>query len=141
MQHPTCSRIALIGAAALVMFVVVWVTINAADRIAFPDLVTLIEQEKVETTVRNHEVLYTNPRDIKVQPSEVLGRVDRKILNSKEPVERVTFRTNINNDPEAKSRLEALLLAKKDIALERVLAELERREGTSGLAEKAARNG
>ena len=33
-----------------------------------------------------------------------------------------------------------VLLAKKDIALDRVLAELERREGTSGLAEKAARS-
>ena len=33
-----------------------------------------------------------------------------------------------------------VLLAKKDVALERVLAELERREGTSGLAEKAARS-
>lgn len=33
-----------------------------------------------------------------------------------------------------------VLLARKDIALDRVLAELERREGTSGLAEKAARN-
>jgi phosphoribosyl-ATP pyrophosphohydrolase len=32
-----------------------------------------------------------------------------------------------------------VLLAEKDIALAEVLAELERREGTSGLAEKAAR--
>lgn len=32
-----------------------------------------------------------------------------------------------------------VLLAKKDIPLDRVLAELERREGTSGLAEKASR--
>jgi phosphoribosyl-ATP pyrophosphohydrolase len=32
-----------------------------------------------------------------------------------------------------------VLLAKKDIPLDRVMAELERREGTSGLAEKAAR--
>jgi phosphoribosyl-ATP pyrophosphohydrolase len=32
-----------------------------------------------------------------------------------------------------------VLLGAKDIPLERVLAELERREGTSGLAEKAAR--
>jgi phosphoribosyl-ATP pyrophosphohydrolase len=32
-----------------------------------------------------------------------------------------------------------VLLAKKDIPFERVLAELARREGTSGLAEKAAR--
>jgi phosphoribosyl-ATP pyrophosphohydrolase len=32
-----------------------------------------------------------------------------------------------------------ILLAEKDIALADVLAELERREGTSGLAEKAAR--
>jgi phosphoribosyl-ATP pyrophosphohydrolase len=32
-----------------------------------------------------------------------------------------------------------LLLAEKDIALAEVLAELERREGTSGLDEKAAR--
>jgi phosphoribosyl-ATP pyrophosphohydrolase len=32
-----------------------------------------------------------------------------------------------------------VLLAAKDIPLARVLAELERREGTSGLAEKAAR--
>ena len=33
-----------------------------------------------------------------------------------------------------------VLLAKKDIPLEKVLTELERREGTSGLAEKAARS-
>ena len=33
-----------------------------------------------------------------------------------------------------------VLLAKKEIPLSRVLAELERREGTSGLAEKAARS-
>lgn len=33
-----------------------------------------------------------------------------------------------------------VLLAEKGIALEQVLAELERREGTSGLAEKAARS-
>ena len=33
-----------------------------------------------------------------------------------------------------------VLLAHKGVALEQVLAELERREGTSGLAEKAARN-
>jgi phosphoribosyl-ATP pyrophosphohydrolase len=33
-----------------------------------------------------------------------------------------------------------VLLAKKGIPLDTVLAELERREGTSGLAEKAARN-
>jgi phosphoribosyl-ATP pyrophosphohydrolase len=32
-----------------------------------------------------------------------------------------------------------VLLAKKGIPLERVMAELERREGTSGLAEKASR--
>ena len=32
-----------------------------------------------------------------------------------------------------------VLLAEKDIPLDKVLAELERREGTSGLAEKAAR--
>ena len=32
-----------------------------------------------------------------------------------------------------------VLLAKKGIPLDRVMAELERREGTSGLAEKAAR--
>lgn len=32
-----------------------------------------------------------------------------------------------------------VLLAAKDIPLERVMAELERREGTSGLAEKASR--
>jgi phosphoribosyl-ATP pyrophosphohydrolase len=32
-----------------------------------------------------------------------------------------------------------VLLAEKDIALDKVLAELNRREGTSGLAEKAAR--
>ena len=32
-----------------------------------------------------------------------------------------------------------ILLTEKDIALAEVLAELERREGTSGLAEKAAR--
>jgi len=32
-----------------------------------------------------------------------------------------------------------VLLAEKDIALAEVLAELDRREGTSGLAEKAAR--
>jgi phosphoribosyl-ATP pyrophosphohydrolase len=32
-----------------------------------------------------------------------------------------------------------VLLAEKDIALAEVLAELERREDTSGLAEKAAR--
>jgi len=32
-----------------------------------------------------------------------------------------------------------LLLSEKDIALSEVLAELDRREGTSGLAEKAAR--
>jgi len=32
-----------------------------------------------------------------------------------------------------------VLLAEKQIPLERVLAELERREGTSGLAEKASR--
>lgn len=32
-----------------------------------------------------------------------------------------------------------VLLAHKGVALEKVLAELERREGTSGLAEKAAR--
>ena len=34
-----------------------------------------------------------------------------------------------------------VLLGEKGIALERVLAELERREGTSGHAEKAARTG
>ena len=33
-----------------------------------------------------------------------------------------------------------VLLAKKEIPLDKVLAELERREGTSGLAEKAARS-
>lgn len=33
-----------------------------------------------------------------------------------------------------------VLLGEKDIALAEVLAELERREGTSGLAEKASRN-
>ena len=33
-----------------------------------------------------------------------------------------------------------VLLAKKEIPLSSVLAELERREGTSGLAEKAARS-
>lgn len=33
-----------------------------------------------------------------------------------------------------------VLLAAKGIALERVMAELERREGTSGLAEKASRS-
>ena len=33
-----------------------------------------------------------------------------------------------------------LLLAEKGISLEEVLGELERREGTSGLAEKASRN-
>lgn len=33
-----------------------------------------------------------------------------------------------------------VLLAEKGIPLEKVLAELERREGTSGLVEKAARN-
>jgi phosphoribosyl-ATP pyrophosphohydrolase len=32
-----------------------------------------------------------------------------------------------------------VLLAEKDIPLDKVLAELDRREGTSGLAEKAAR--
>lgn len=32
-----------------------------------------------------------------------------------------------------------VMLAARDVALEDVLAELERREGTSGLAEKAAR--
>ena len=33
-----------------------------------------------------------------------------------------------------------VLLGKKEIPLDRVMAELERREGTSGLAEKAARD-
>ena len=33
-----------------------------------------------------------------------------------------------------------VLLAAKDISLAEVLAELDRREGTSGLAEKAARS-
>ncbi|WP_212523934.1 phosphoribosyl-ATP diphosphatase [Actibacterium sp. MT2.3-13A] len=34
-----------------------------------------------------------------------------------------------------------VMLAARDVTLADVLAELERREGTSGLAEKAARNG
>jgi len=33
-----------------------------------------------------------------------------------------------------------VMLAARDVTLEQVLAELERREGTSGLAEKAARS-
>ena len=34
-----------------------------------------------------------------------------------------------------------VMLASRDVALDEVLAELERREGTSGVAEKAARKG
>jgi phosphoribosyl-ATP pyrophosphohydrolase len=33
-----------------------------------------------------------------------------------------------------------VMLAARDVTLDQVLAELERREGTSGLAEKAARS-
>jgi cell division protease FtsH len=108
----------LIGAAVVVMFAVVWITINAADRISYPDLMTLIEKGEVETKIRTHTVQYSNIRDVKVQPTMVAGKVDRRIANYKEAgdkIERgVTFRTNTSNEPEANTALEQLLLTKKD---------------------------
>ncbi|MBW3598501.1 MAG: AAA family ATPase, partial [Planctomycetes bacterium] len=100
------------------MFAVVWVTVNATERIPYPDLVTLIDNGEVETQVRNNAVRYTNIRDVKVQPGAVVGKVDRYTADAKatgDGWERgVKFQTNTSGDPEAKGRLEELLLAKKD---------------------------
>jgi cell division protease FtsH len=72
----------LIGGAALVIFAVVWVTVNATDRIAYPDLVELIDKGNVETEVRNRTLRYTNIRDVRVQPGAVVGKVDRYTANA-----------------------------------------------------------
>jgi cell division protease FtsH len=108
----------LIGGAALVIFAVVWVTVNATDRIAYPDLVELIDKGNVETEVRNRTLRYTNIRDVRVQPGAVVGKVDRYTANAKATGDGwdrgVKFETKTSGDPEAQSRLEALLMAKAD---------------------------